>query len=219
MDASSIISKIDHSLLSPNLTLEQIKNGCEFALTYKPHSIYVQPFYIDYVKQELRGSEVKLGTVVAFPHGNELTSTKIHAVKEALRLGADELDVVMNIPAALNGDYEYIETEIREIVNVAIGKIIKVILETAFLTDTQISLSCQAIERANAHYVKTSTGFAATGATTRHVALMRRSVSPRVRIKASGGIRTLEQVLAMSEAGADLIASSSTESIVVELGL
>lgn len=216
LDARSIISKIDHSLLKPNLTVDQIKSGCELAIQYQTNSVYVQPYYLALAGREIQGSKVKLGTVIAFPHGNDLTSSKVHAVSQAISLGADELDIVMSIPAALNGDYVYVEEEIRAIMNSSSGKVIKVILETAFLSDDQVIQSCRAIERAGAHYAKTSTGFAPAGATVHHVRLMRSALTAP-RIKAAGGISTLKQVLEMLEAGTDVVGTSNTEGIVKEM--
>lgn len=208
---------IDHSLLRPELTEMEVKAGCELALQYHVASVCVKPCYVSLAANLLAGSDVAVGTVVGFPHGGHTTATKVAEAGEALANGAVELDMVINIGALRSGHQDYVEQDIRAVVEAARGKaIVKVILENAYLTDKQKVLGCQLAERAGADFVKTSTGFAPGGATLEDIRLMRASVSPRVQVKAAGGVRTLDALLAVIEAGATRVGATATAAILDE---
>jgi deoxyribose-phosphate aldolase len=208
-----IADMIDHSLLRPELTDKEVKEGCRIAKEYHCVSVCVKPADVALCKQELEGSNVLLTTVVGFPHGSSTTATKIFEAKEALKDGAVELDMVLNIGKLRSGAYDYVEQEIKAICDMthAAGAIVKVILENFYLTGEQKVKACQICERAGADFVKTSTGFAGGGATVEDIALMRQTCSSKVRIKAAGKVRTLDQLLAVRAAGA--VRSGATTTI------
>jgi len=180
----------------------------------------VNPCHLALASKLLRDTRVKVGTVIGFPLGATLTTVKRFEALEALRLGADELDMVLNIGSLKSGDRTLVECDISSLAEVIhhAGAVLKVILETALLTDDEKRLACELCLAANADFVKTSTGFGPTGATVEDVALLRRVVGNRARVKAAGGIRTAADAAAMISAGADRIGCSSSVSIVRELG-
>jgi len=204
---------IDHSLLRPELNREDTIRGCELAARYHVASVCVKPCYVRLAAEVLRGTDVAVGTVVGFPHGNSVTAVKVAEALQALEDGATELDMVLNIGELRSGNYDFVRDEIRAIVTAAKGHIVKVILENAYLTDEQKVVGCQLSEQAGAHFVKTSTGFAPSGATVEDVRLMRRSVGPRVQVKAAGGIRTLDAILEIIDAGATRVGATATAAI------
>lgn len=204
---------IDHSLLRPELNREDTIRGCELAARYHVASVCVKPCYVRLAAEVLRGTDVAVGTVVGFPHGNSVTAVKVAEALQALEDGATELDMVLNIGELRSGNYDFVRDEIRAIVTAAKGHIVKVILENAYLTDEQKVIGCQLSEQAGAHFVKTSTGFAPSGATVEDVRLMRRSVGPRVQVKAAGGIRTLDAILEIIDAGATRVGATATAAI------
>jgi deoxyribose-phosphate aldolase len=208
---------IDHSLLRPELTDAEVVEGCALARRYHVASVCVKPCHVKLAARELAASDVAVGTVVGFPHGNATTATKVAEAREALASGAVELDMVINIGALRSGRVADVRDEIRAVVEAARGKaLVKVILENAYLTDEQKRLACRAVEEAGADFVKTSTGFAATGATIPDLKLMRGAVGPRVQVKAAQGLRTLEAVLEAIDAGATRIGASATAAILDE---
>ncbi len=210
-----LASYIEHTCLLPTLTGADIEKLTEEALAYQFAGVCVPPFWIRKAKRDLNGAPIAAVTVIGFPLGYQRTETKLHEIKLALQDGADELDLVINVSAIKHNAFEWIKPEIlrcAELIH-AQEKILKVILETAYLTDEEITRTCKVCADAGADYVKTSTGFAPTGATVAHVRLMRASVPDTVGIKASGGIRTLEQARAMIEAGADRIGTSAGVSL------
>jgi deoxyribose-phosphate aldolase len=206
---------IDHSLLKPELTEEEVIRGCELAKKYHVASVCAKPADVKLCARILEGSDVAVGTVVGFPHGSSTTAVKVFEAKDALANGATELDMVLNIGALLSGKYDYVREDIRAVVEVAHaqGYIVKVILENAYLTDEQKVKACQLAEQAGADFVKTSTGFAPSGATIADVKLMRKSVSPRVQVKCAGGVRTLPALLDMIEAGVTRSGATATATI------
>lgn len=208
-----IADMIDHSLLRPELTDEDVKEGCRIAKQYNCVSVCVKPTDVALCKTELEGSNVLLTTVVGFPHGSSTTASKIFEAQEVLKNGAVELDMVLNIGKLRSGEYEYVEQEIKAICDVTheAGAIVKVILENCYLTDEQKVKACQISERAGADFVKTSTGFGTGGATIEDLKLMRETCSANVRIKAAGKVRTLDNLLAVREAGA--VRSGATATI------
>jgi len=207
-------SVIDHTLLRPDATVDQIQKLCDEARRYKFATVCINPYWIPTAKKALEGSETKICTVISFPLGAGLSHAKVHETQEAIVAGADEIDMVQNIAAALEGHWNFLEHEIHEIVSTAAGRTVKVILETCLLNQEQIRQSCLAAERAGAHFVKTSTGFSTAGATLDAVRLMRETVGPQMQVKASGGIRDAVTAHAMMEAGATRIGTSSGVSLV-----
>lgn len=202
---------IDHSLLKPEMTRDEVTAGCELAKKYHAASVCVKPCDVKLAADLLKGSDVLVGTVVGFPHGSSLTATKVFEAKQAMQDGAVELDMVINIGALRSGDYELVREDIRAIVAVAGDQaIVKVILENAYLTDEQKVKACQLSEEAGAHFVKTSTGYAPTGATIEDVKLMRATVSDKVQVKCAGGVRTLDALLAMIDAGVTRSGATTT---------
>ena len=207
---------IDHSTLGPAMTLDEVKVGCEVALKYDVASVCCKPADVKFVAEILKGSDVLVGTVVGFPHGSSTTASKVFETKEAGASGAVEIDVVINIGHLKSGKTKEVQDEIAAVVVAAAGNQVKVILENAYLTDDEKVTACKLVEAAGAHYVKTSTGFAPTGAILADVKLMRASCSPKVKVKSAGGVKTLDQLLEFLDAGIDRSGSSSTASILDE---
>lgn len=213
-----IAKMLDHSTLQPFLTDEDIRKGCELALRYDTASVCARPCDMSLVASLLRGSDVKVCTVIGFPHGTHRTAIKVAEAKQALADGCTELDMVINIGKLLGGDEDYVRDEIRQIVQVAheAGALVKVILETCYLTDAQKVTACHLSEEAGADFVKTSTGYGTKGCTIQDLQLMRRSVSERVQVKGSGGIRDLDTVLSARAVGATRCGVSATAAIMAE---
>ena len=202
---------IDHSLLRPQLTLTEVTEGCALAAEYEVVSVCVRPSDVALAAKELAGTTVAVTTVVSFPHGDSTTDTKVHEASRAMEDGAVELDMVMNIGLMLSGERQAVQDDIAAVVGAAAGNaMVKVILENAYLTDEQKVAACRLAEAAGADYVKTSTGFAPSGATIEDLRLMRATVSPRVKVKAAHGVRTLDALLAVIEAGADRCGATAT---------
>ncbi len=208
---------IDHSLLKPELTEADVIAGCELAARYHVASVCVKPADVPLAARLLKGSDVAVGTVIGFPHGSSTTAVKVFEAQDALANGAVELDMVINIGALRSGKYDYVKDEIHAVVEAAKGKaLVKVILENAYLTDEQKVTACQLAEAAGADFVKTSTGFAPTGATLEDVRLMRRSVSDKVQVKCAHGVRTLQALLDMIDAGVTRSGATATAAILDE---
>jgi deoxyribose-phosphate aldolase len=195
------------------MTIEEVESGCELARRYEVTSVCCRPADVERCVGILSGSVVEVGTVIGFPHGAHATGTKAFEVATAAGQGATEFDMVLNIGWLRSGLDTLVEADIAAVVEAAEGMIVKVILETAYLDDEQKARACRIAESAGAAFVKTSTGFAGAGATLDDVRLMRATVSPAVRVKASGGIRSLEQFSAFLDAGCDRIGTSSTASL------
>jgi deoxyribose-phosphate aldolase len=211
---------IDHTLLKPEGTREQIEKLCREAAKYEFASVCINPVWVALAAQLLRGTPVKVCTVIGFPLGATLTSVKRYEAAELLRLGAQELDMVMNVGAMKSGDRGRVETDIHGVSEVVHGGggILKVILENVLLTREEKVAACELCLLASADFVKTSTGFAAGGATAEDVALMRATVGDRAGVKAAGGIRTAADLKAMVAAGANRIGASASLAILKELG-
>ena len=206
----SINRYIDHTLLKPEATEAQIVELCREAVHYQFASVCINPCYIAVAARELRGSGVKTGTVIGFPLGATTREVKVFEAEQAMRNGAEELDMVMNIGALKAGLREAVAGEIRAVVEAARGKaLVKVIIECCLLTEEEKIAACQIVQEAGANFVKTSTGFASGGATVKDVRLIRQTVGPDMGIKASGGVRDYRTALAMIEAGANRIGTSS----------
>ncbi len=208
---------IDHSLLKPELTRDDIIQGCALAACYHVASVCVKPCFVKLAVHQLAGSDVAVGTVIGFPHGSSTTAVKVYEAKQAIEEGAIELDMVMNIGEMRSGNYDYVRQDIQAVVEAARGKaLVKVILENAYLTDEQKIKACQLAEQAGADFVKTSTGFAPSGATIEDLRLMRKTVSLGVQVKAAHGVRTLDAILPVIDAGATRIGATATAAILDE---
>ncbi len=213
MTTTELARHIEHSVLAPQATEGDVEEGARVAVRWNVRALVVKPTHVSLAARLLADTGVKVVAVVGFPHGGETTETKVTEIRQAIEAGADEVDVVINIGALRQGRVRLVLRELREVVEAAGGHLVKVIIENAYLTNAQKRLASRLADRAGAAYVKTSTGFAPTGATKADVALMRRSVSWLVGIKAAGGIRSYADALALLEAGADLLGTSSTEAI------
>jgi deoxyribose-phosphate aldolase len=211
----SIAALIDHTILKPDATRADIVKVCREAREYGFASVCVNPYWVPVVRAELAGSPVKVCSVVGFPLGATSTEAKVCETAAALRAGAQEIDMVINVGALRSGDHEAVKLDIQQVVKVAheAGAIVKVILETALLDDNQKAVTCTLAKLAGADFVKTSTGFGPSGATAQDVALMRNVVGPEMGVKASGGIRTLADLKTMTAAGATLIGASASVKI------
>lgn len=211
---------IEHTLLKPDASYDEVRGLCEEAAIYGFAAVQVNPYWIALASEVLHGNSVRVGTPVGYPLGAGLITTKMFETREAIRLGAQEIDMVLNIGALKSGERAYVESEIRSIADVThqAGCILKVILETSLLTIDEKIVCCQLAIAAKADFVKTSTGFTASGATVDDVALMRGVVGDKLGVKASGGIRSAIDALAMIEAGANRIGTSSGVRIMTELG-
>ncbi len=216
MQTQKIAGVIDHTILKPEATSAQIRQLCEEALHFGFASACMNPFYVPLAAELMRGSAVKVCTVAGFPLGATTTDAKVFEAQEAIQHGAQEIDMVMNVGALKSGDDEAVEEDIRRVTDACHrGKAIcKVILENCLLTREEKIRACQIAMRAGADYVKTSTGFNSGGATVEDVELMRTTVGPKMGVKASGGIRSYEDVLKMVAAGATRIGTSSGVKIV-----
>jgi deoxyribose-phosphate aldolase len=212
----SIAALIDHTILKPEATRADIIKVCREARQYSFASVCVNPYWVPLVRAELQGSPVKVCTVVGFPLGATSTEAKVAETAAALRSGAQEIDMVINVGALRSGDLEAVRIDIQQVVKVShdARAIVKVILETALLNDNEKAIACTLCKLAGADFVKTSTGFSTAGATAHDVALMRSVVGPDMGVKASGGIRTLQDLQTMAAAGASRIGASASVKIV-----
>ena len=208
---------IDHTLLKANATDEAIIKLCEEALQYDFASVCVNPGYIKLCAEKLKGSDVKVCTVVGFPLGATSTESKVFETKQAVKDGATEIDMVINVSRLKDGDDEYVLEEIKKIRKACKGNVLKVIIETCLLTDEEKVRVCKLAKKAKATFVKTSTGFSTGGATVHDVKLMRKAVGKKMGVKASGGVRTAEDFLAMIKAGATRVGASAGIAIMSEL--
>lgn len=222
----SIAKMIDHSLLHPTMTDEELKKGCELAKKYNVASVCIKPYGVRLAVEALKGSEVKVGTVVGFPHGSNKTEIKVQEAALACEEGAAEIDMVVNIGKVLSQDWEYVEREIKEVAEVVHthSAIIKVIFENDFLPDDEFKIKlCAICERAKVNFVKTSTGYGFVkgdngkysykGATDHDLRLMREYCSDAVEVKAAGKVRTLDDAIRVRSLGVTRIGASATEAI------
>jgi len=211
-----IAKTIDHSLLRPELDDDFIEAGCRLAAEYDVASVCVRPVDVQRAVKILAGTDVAVGTVIGFPHGNHRTDTKLFEAQQALADGATELDMVLQIGALKSGRDAEVLADIAAVVEVAhaAGAIVKVIFENAYLTDEEKVRACHLSEAAGADFVKTSTGFAPGGATHGDLALMRRSVSPHIQVKAAGGVRTLDALLDVMALGVTRVGATATKVII-----
>lgn len=201
---------IDHTALKPSTTKDEILKLLDEAKTYDFASVCVNPCWIELAHQELKHTDVKVCTVIGFPLGANTTEVKVFEAKDAIEKGAQEIDMVINVAMLKDKEYDYVENEIQKIVEVAKDKaLVKVIIEACLLTDEEKIKACELSQKAGADFVKTSTGFSTGGATVHDVALMRKTVGTDMGVKASGGVHTHEEALAMIEAGANRIGASA----------
>lgn len=201
---------IDHTALKPNTNKESILKLIAEAKTYDFASVCVNPCWVALAHQELKNTDVKVCTVIGFPLGANTTEVKVFETKDAIEKGAQEIDMVINIAMLKDKEYDYVENEIHQIVEAAKDKaIVKVIIETCLLTDEEKIKACELSQKAGADFVKTSTGFSTGGTTVHDIALVRKAVGAEMGVKASGGVHTHEEALAMVEAGATRIGASA----------
>ena len=220
---------IDHSILHPTHTDEDLKKQCEIAKTYNVASVCVKPYAVKQAVAYLKGTEVEVGCVIGFPHGNSTTSVKVFETEIACNDGATEIDMVINIAKAIGGDWDYIENEIKAVTQMCHKhkSIVKVIFETDYVTKTEDKIKlCQICTHVGVDFVKTSTGYGYVkqasgdfnykGATVEDVELMKKNTGVNVRVKSAGGVRTLDDLLKMKEAGASRSGATATEAILSE---
>ena len=208
MKGSDILAAVDHTLLKPTATWAEIQELCGEAIVYKTASVCIPPCYIRRV-QETYGSTLTICTVIGFPLGYDTTAVKVAAAKQAVKDGADEVDMVINIADAKNGDFDKITEEIRSIRKATGKKLLKVIIEACFLTEAEKIALCHCVTEGGAEYIKTSTGFGSGGATHSDVRLLRRHIGPDVKIKAAGGIHTIADMKEFLEEGCSRIGASA----------
>jgi deoxyribose-phosphate aldolase len=207
-----VAKMIDHSLLRPELTMSDVAEGCAIAAKYQVASATVRPADVAFAFAELSGTGVPISTVVGFPHGSSATATKVFEAAQCIADGAVELDMVINIGRMRSGELDYVREEIGAIVETAADDaIVKVIFENAYLTPDEIVAASLASEAAGAAFTKTSTGFAPSGATIEDLTLMRATVGPSVKVKAAGGVRTLDGLLEVMSIGVERIGATRTE--------
>ena len=213
-----VAKTIDHSILKPDFTYADVEAGAALALKFNTASYCIRPMDVAVAAKALAGSTVNVCTVIGFPHGSTTTAVKAFETADAIKNGAVEIDMVINVSALLSGDYDFVERDIRAVVEVAhaAGASVKVIFETAFLNDELIVKACELTERAGADYVKTSTGFASEGATLHNVKLMKATVGDRLKVKSSGGVRTLDQLIDYMDAGVTRSGCSATAQVLEE---
>lgn len=215
---NNIISMIDHTLLKPDATREMIKNLCLEAISYKFAAVCVNPSYVEYCKELLLETDVKVATVIGFPLGAATSDVKAMEAKDAIENGASELDMVINIGALKDKEYSYVREDIKSVVEGANKKaLVKVIIETCLLTNEEKEIACKLAMEAGADFVKTSTGFSTGGASVADVKLMKSVVGDRLGIKASGGIKDLKTAKEMIQAGASRLGTSSGVKIASEI--
>lgn len=217
-NAAELASKIDHTILKPDTTNFQIEKLCKEANLHSFASVCVLPHYVSYARNLINNPEVKICTVIGFPLGSTYTQTKIAEAEEAIENGADELDMVINIAAMKNEDYVKVQEEIESLVQFSHlnNKVLKVIIETSLLTVDEKIKASVIVSNAGADFIKTSTGFSGAGATLEDIKLMRKHCTDNIKIKASGGIRTLDFALELIVAGADRIGTSSGVALIDE---
>ena len=207
MNHSEILSKVDHTLLAQTATWEQIKTICDDAIKYRAASVCIPPSFVKRAKEYVQDS-VAVCTVIGFPNGYNTTETKLFETKNALENGADEIDMVINIGALKEKDYDYVSNEIRALKKACGTKVLKVIIETCLLDEEEKIRMCRLVSEAGADYIKTSTGFSTAGATFDDVILFTKHIDPEVKIKAAGGISSFDDAEKFIELGADRLGTS-----------
>ncbi len=215
MNSKELAAMIDHTILNADALEQDVRLRCQEALEYGFASVCINPSFVSLVSKELANGKVKVCTVIGFPLGESTTETKVFETRNAIKNGADEIDMVINIGAIKTGAWDIVEDDIKSVVRATKGKVIvKVIIETCYLTEEEKVKACKAAKSAGADFVKTSTGFGTGGATVEDIKLMRETVGPDMGVKASGGVRSKEDAVKMIEAGATRIGASSGIAIV-----
>lgn len=216
--AKDIAKMIDHSLLNPAFTLDDIKNGCLLAREYDCASVCVRPCDVPVAMEILKDTDVMVTTVIGFPHGSNMTETKVFETKIAIEQGCKEIDMVLNIGMLLSGEYEYVKQDIKAVVDVAHekGVIVKVILENAYLNDDLIKKACEICTEAGADFTKTSTGYAPSGATIHDLKIMRANTPANMQVKAAGGVRKLDDALLVRAVGGTRFGCTRTKEMLEE---
>ncbi len=214
-----IAKRIDHSLLGPTLTEAELAAGCDLAARYNVASVCIKPFAVKLAASILAGTSVAVGTTIGFPHGGHATAVKVFESERAMDDGATELDMVINIGQAIGGNWDAVGADIAAVTRAAHarGAIVKVIFENCYLTDDQKIRLCEICGAAGSDYVKTSTGYGSGGATLDDLILMKKHAPPPMKLKAAGGIRTLDAIIAVAELGCHRIGASKTAEILDEL--
>jgi deoxyribose-phosphate aldolase len=215
MNTKDLAKYIDHTNVKPTVTVKDIIKLCHEAKQYNFHSVCVTPVYVKLAKSLLKNSGVKVVTVIGFPHGSETSLAKVVATREAIKNGADEIDMVINDGALLSGDYQLVKKEMALVKKAAGRHNTKVILETGYLTSAQIKKACLLARQAKLDFVKTATGYGLRGATIADIKLIRKTVGPKMGVKASGGIKDASTAWAMIKAGATRIGTSAGVAIVM----
>ena len=205
---------IDHTVLKADTPLETVKRICDEAMEYGFASVCINPCHVAYCADYLKDSDVNVCTVIGFPLGANTSATKAFETKDAIANGADEIDMVMNIGALKDKNYDLVRDDVKAVVDAANGTLVKVILETCLLTEEEIKKACELCVEAKADFVKTSTGFSTRGATIEDVKIMKAAVQGKAKVKAAGGVRTHEDMVKIVEAGADRIGTSAGCSLV-----
>ncbi len=208
MDHQEIFSRVDHTLLTPTATWDQVRAACDEGMAFSTASVCIPPRYVKKAAEYV-GNRLKICTVIGFPNGYSTPEVKVFETEDAIRNGADEIDMVINLGLAKAGDWEGVLEEIKAVKASCKGRILKVIVEACQLTQEEKVAACRVVSMSGADFIKTSTGFSTGGATVEDVKLFQEHISPDLRIKAAGGIRTFEQAQAMIEAGADRIGASA----------
>jgi deoxyribose-phosphate aldolase len=216
---ADVAKMIDHSLLNPTLTVDDLEAGIQLALEYDVASVCIMPYYLKRCAQLLSGSDVRASTTIGFPHGGHSTKIKVAEAVQALSDGGEELDMVVNISKVLSGDWDFVRQDIAAVIEVthAAGRKVKVIFENCYLDDAQKIRLCEICGELKADWVKTSTGYGTGGATRDDIILMRQYAPAHVAVKAAGGVRTLDQLLEMRAAGASRCGATRTAAILDEL--
>ncbi len=213
-----IAKMIDHSLLQPVLTDEELEKGCQIALQYNVASVCIKPYYLKRCVQILKDSAVKASTTIGFPHGGHATVVKVSETRQAFRDGGEELDMVVNIGKVLSGDWRFVRDDIKAVLRIVRdeGGLLKVIFENCYLNEAQKIRLCEICGELNVDFVKTSTGYGSSGATVEDIRLMRQHSPPSVQVKAAGGVRDLDTLLKMREAGASRCGATRTVDMLEE---
>jgi deoxyribose-phosphate aldolase len=219
LNYQAIARRIDHSLLGPTLTRDELEDGCRLARHYGVASVCIKPFAIALAARLLDGSDVAVGTTIGFPHGGHSPAVKVYEARQSIGDGARELDMVINIGQAIAGEWDSVGSEIAAVTRIAHehGAIVKVIFENCYLNDDQKVRLCQVCAECDADYIKTSTGYGTGGATHEDLRLMRRAAPSGIKLKAAGGIRTLDAAIEVAKLGCDRIGASRTAEILDEL--
>lgn len=212
MDALNLF--IDHTKLGPTVSYKDIDQLIEEGITYQFKSLCINSHFVSYVSEKLKHTKILTCTVVGFPHGSHTKEAKIAETKQAIKDGANEIDMVLNLTYVQSKNKLKTTEDIQSVVDAAAGRCVKVILETSYLSDEEIIFACLCAKEAGAHFVKTSTGFGTSGATVEHVALMKQTVGDALEVKASGGIKNKEDALKMIQAGATRLGTSKGVSII-----